>query len=111
MEDKEWDKKWIEAEAKGLDYKTRLRCWLGVEGPMTRAEYRDWNDRQLEKTLRRVNELETEVRQCMKFIGALFEHLEVRPQRTFVQDYSRLPSEEHPTMEVIKVTPAKPKRR
>ena len=55
----------------------------------------------------RVKELEGELRQCMKYIGAVYEYLQIRPQRTFVQDFSRLPQEETPTMEVIKATKIK----
>lgn len=79
-----------------------LRRFLDVDGPITRAEkeHEQWN-KQIEVE-RQIRALTSEVREAVKFIGALYEYLEVRPRRTFVQDYSRLPAEEFPTTEVIK---------
>lgn len=79
--------------------KNKIQRWLAI----TLLDARLYS---IEKD-RRVEELDKEVRLCMKYIGALYDYLEVRPQRTFVQDYSRLPEERFPTMEVIKVEPAK----
>ena len=94
-----------------MTLKMWLRKFLEVEGPVTRAEKeRDQYERQSE-TARQVRELTSEVREAMKFIGALYDYLEVRPRRTFVQDYSRPPAEEFPTTEVIKAEVVKRKAR
>lgn len=58
----------------------------------------------------RIEHLESELRRAIKYIGALYDYLEVRPKRTFVQDYSQLPQEQFPTMEVIKVETIKRKK-
>lgn len=82
----------------------RLIKWLGGVSLFESAKILDGNQGRL---TRRVDDLEREVREQMKFIGALFEYLQIRPQRTFVQDYSQLPPEEFSTMEVIKAAPIK----
>lgn len=87
-----------------------IRKVLELEGPEYRQTQRMELDNQLFKIKRNVEELEKEVRESMKYIGALYEYLEVRPKRTFEQDYSRLPSEEFPTMEVVKAVKANKKK-
>lgn len=43
-----------------------------------------------------------EIGRLYKLVGALYDYLGVRPQKTFVEDFSRLPDEVFPTMEIIK---------
>ena len=92
-------------------FKGRIREWLDIEEPVFRAQrYKQLEGRYHENN-HRAEMLEKELRDCMKYIGAIFDHLGVRPKRTFIQDFSRLPAEEHPTVEVIQVVPAeKPKQ-
>lgn len=92
-----------------MRFKENIRNWLGLEGPITRQEREIWYENQVKGLKSQLKEQEGEIRECMKFIGALYEHLQVRPQRTFVEDFSRLPEEQKPTMEVIKVVKAKAK--
>ena len=80
----------------------RIIKWLGAEILET-ARTRE------ERLKRQIDHLEEELRRSMKYIGALYEYLGVRPQRTFVEDFSRLPEEQQPTMEVIKAAPIKKK--
>lgn len=86
--------------------KKLLKNWLGITG----LENRVWAEsHQLsvaivknEELLKRIKELEAELGRSESYIGALYDYLEVRPKRTFVQDYSRLPEEAIPTREMLK---------
>lgn len=80
--------------------KTRIQKWLGI--PSITIEI-DILQKKIVHLNNEVSELQKELGRTQKFIGAIFDYLEVRPQRTFVQDFSRLPEDAIPTMEVIKV--------
>jgi len=56
----------------------------------------------IKKQEQKLIELEEEIRRLYKFIGALYEYLDVWPQKKFVEDFSRLPDERLPVVEVIK---------
>ncbi len=80
--------------------KSKIKKWLGVKDYYTEIMQLE---KQNLKNQRDIDYLNKELLQSMKFIGALYDFLGVRPQRTFVQDFSQLPQQETPTMEVIKV--------
>lgn len=95
--------------------KKLLRKWLGIAeldreisglSNQLSAALVDSNE-----LVRKLQELEKELGRCEQFIGALYDYLEVRPQRTFVQDYSRLPEEAIPTREVVKAAKVAPKKK
>lgn len=81
--------------------KKRLLKYLGINSLDARL-FAIENDKSFQLLKQQNEELNKEVLECMRFIGALYDYLEVRPKRTFVQDYSRLPEERYPTMEIIK---------
>lgn len=90
--------------------KKLLRKWLGVDfdrSEVIRIEHELESLRQSlsgnGKYATQMRDTQAEIGRTQKFIGAIFDYLGVRPQWTFVEDFSRLPDEAIPTMEVIQV--------
>ena len=84
--------------------KEKLKKWLEIN-----KNNRDIYDRLANQDIRIAN-LEKDLRRSLEYIGALYDYLKVLPKRTFVQDFSQLPPEEFPTIEIIKAVKAtKPK--
>ena len=84
--------------------KKKIKEWLGIE-LIEKNITKDLIT--LSKAEAKILSLERELNQCMKFIGALYDYLGVRPQKTFTEDFSRLPEENPPTIEIIRAEKVK----
>lgn len=82
-----------------------IRKWLGIETICSDL------DEHTKLNIKNETVVYKEIRQCEGYIGALYDYLEVVPKRSFVNDYSLLPQEPHPTKEVIKAVKAVVKKR